>query len=143
MYLRKNSTLSFIWRSEHLLQVDGTSYYTLNLVICHVILLVLQQNSATIPQSHSSGRYPWRTNVDAGLHIIIDGTQYVGGIDVVITDCAALLIIVVLDVAQDNQSERWFVIVNRSKNADTWHPKQKVYIGDPNLELYIDSWIQH
>jgi hypothetical protein len=83
-------------------------------------------------------------DLETRVDIIIDGEKYCGVIDVLVCGRYTEPITVVLDIKfKAQKDERWFVVLNRSKNADTWHPKHEILIGELDLELYVGSWVEH
>lgn len=75
--------------------------------------------------------------------VVIDGAQFMGFIDVVVKDRAGNPFTVVLEVTGMATKKRWFVELNRSKNGDTWHPKQQLITAEEDHELYVHSWTDH
>lgn len=83
-------------------------------------------------------------DLETQVDVFIDGEKYCGVIDVVVSGRFTEPIALVLDIKfVPPKNERWFLVFNRSKNADTWHPEQKVLIGENDFELYVGSWVEH
>lgn len=86
---------------------------------------------------HPDDRITQQLHVDVG----IDDTTYPSYLDVVVSDRASRPFQVMLEAQlSPDHTERWFVMLTCAGNTDVWTARQRVYMGEKDMELFVGEW---